>query len=277
VYLEPRPELDEGPFLAEERRLLDSVAREIALIIERRQAEIEQARLQDQLRHADRLATIGKLAAGVAHELNEPLTRILGFAELLKELPGMPPQAASDLGRIESAALHAREVVRKLLLFARQITPRQGKVCVNRLVQEVIAFFQARLTEQSIKVQTELGGSLPDLLADESQIRQIIMNLCINAIHAMEKGGLLTIATQVRGEEIVLSVRDTGPGVPEEIRGKIFLPFFTTKDVDVGTGLGLSVVHGIVKSHRGRIKVVSNAGRGAEFKVYLPVTREQPL
>jgi signal transduction histidine kinase len=189
----------------------------------------------------------------------------------------MPPQAASDLGRIESAALHAREVVRKLLLFARQITPRQGKVCVNRLVQAVIAFFQARLTEQSIKVQTELGGSLPDLLADESQIRQIIMNLCINAIHAMEKGGLLTIATQVWGEEIVLSVRDTGPGVPEEIRGKIFLPFFTTKDVDVGTGLGLSVVHGIVKSHRGRIKVVSNAGRGAEFKVYLPVTREQPL
>ena len=277
VYLEPRPELDEGPFLAEERRLLDSVAREIALIIERRQAEIEQARLQDQLRHADRLATIGKLAAGVAHELNEPLTGILGFAELLKELPGMPPQAASDLGRIESAALHAREVVRKLLLFARQITPRQGNVCVNRLVQEVVAFFQARLTEQSIKVQTRLGGSLPDLLADESQIRQIIMNLCINAIHAMGKGGLLTIATQARGEEIVLSVRDTGPGVPEEIRDKIFLPFFTTKDVDVGTGLGLSVVHGIVKSHRGRIKVVSDAGKGAEFKVYLPVTREQPL
>jgi len=277
VYLEPRPELDEGPFLAEERRLLDSVAREIALIIERRQAETEQARLQDQLRHADRLATIGKLAAGVAHELNEPLTGILGFAELLKELPGMPPQAASDLGRIESAALHAREVVRKLLLFARQITPRQGKVCVNRLVQEVVAFFQARLTEQSIKVQTQLGGSLPDLLADESQIRQIIMNLCINAIHAMEKGGLLTIATQARGEEIVLSVRDTGPGVPEDIRDKIFLPFFTTKDVDVGTGLGLSVVHGIVKSHRGRIKVVSEAGKGAEFKVYLPVKREQPL
>jgi signal transduction histidine kinase len=223
------------------------------------------------------LATIGKLAAGVAHELNEPLTGILGFAELLKELPGMPPQAASDLGRIESAALHAREVVRKLLLFARQITPRQGNVCVNRLVQEVVAFFQARLTEQSIKVQTRLGGSLPDLLADESQIRQIIMNLCINAIHAMGKGGLLTIATQARGEEIVLSVRDTGPGVPEEIRDKIFLPFFTTKDVDVGTGLGLSVVHGIVKSHRGRIKVVSDAGKGAEFKVYLPVTREQPL
>jgi signal transduction histidine kinase len=276
VYLEPRPELDEGPFLAEERRLLDSVAREIAPILERRQAEVEQARLQDQLRHADRLATIGKLAAGVAHELNEPLTGILGFAELLKEMPGMPPQATSDLARIESSALHAREVVRKLLLFARQITPKQGKVGLNRLVLEVVAFFQARLRDRGIKVQTRLDGSLPDILADESQIRQIIMNLCINAIHAMEKGGRLTIATQARPQEVVLSLRDTGPGIPEDIKDRIFLPFFTTKDVDVGTGLGLSVVHGIVKSHRGRIKVVSEAGSGAEFKVYLPMKREPP-
>ena len=276
VYREPRPELDEGPFLAEERRLLDSVAREIAIIIERRQAEVEQARLQDQLRHADRLATIGKLAAGVAHELNEPLTGILGFAELLKDLPGMPAEASSDLARIESAALHAREVVRKLLLFARQISPKQSRVAVNRLVQEVVAFFQARLSQQAIEVQTRLERTLPEILADEAQIRQIIMNLAINAIHAMDGGGLLTIATRTRGKEIVLSVRDSGAGIPEGIRGKIFLPFFTTKDVDMGTGLGLAVVHGIVKSHRGRIKVASAEGRGAEFKVYLPLNPNGP-
>jgi signal transduction histidine kinase len=273
VYREPRPELDEGPFLAEERRLLDSVAREIAIIIERRQAEVEQARLQDQLRHADRLATIGKLAAGVAHELNEPLTGILGFAELLKERTGMPAPALSDLARIETAALHAREVVRKLLLFARQISPKQSRVAVNRLVQEVVAFFQARLSQHGIKVQTRLDGALPEILADESQIRQIVMNLTINAIHAMEDGGMLTIATRSRGSEIVLSVRDSGKGIPEDIKDKIFLPFFTTKDVDMGTGLGLSVVHGIVQSHHGRIKVASAAGRGAEFKVYLPLTQ----
>jgi len=273
VYREPRPELDEGPFLAEERRLLDSVAREIAIIIERRQAEVEQKRLQDQLRHADRLATIGKLAAGVAHELNEPLTGILGFAELLKDLPGMPAQAASDLARIESAALHAREVVRKLLLFARQISPKQSPVAVNRLVQEVVAFFQARLHQQGIEVRTRLERALPEILADESQIRQILMNLTINAIHAMYGGGVLTITTRFRGGEIVLSVRDSGTGIPEDIQDKIFLPFFTTKDVDIGTGLGLSVVHGIVQSHHGRIKVASGAGRGAAFKVYLPLTQ----
>ncbi len=271
VCREPRPELDEGPFLSEERRLLDSVAREIAIIVERRQAEVEQARLQEQLRHADRLATIGKLAAGVAHELNEPLTGILGFAELLKEIPGMPPQASSDLARIESAALHAREVVRKLLLFARQISPKQRQVAVNPLIQEVVAFFDSRLSQRGIKVRTRLEKALPEIPADESQIRQIIMNLTINAIHAMDRGGRLTIATRSRGGELVLSVRDTGTGIPEDIRDKIFLPFFTTRDVDMGTGLGLSVVHGIVTSHRGRITVASAAGRGAEFRVYLPL------
>ena len=270
-YLESRPELDEGPFLNEERRLLDSVAREIALTLERRQAEIEQARLQEQLRHADRLATIGKLAAGVAHELNEPLTGILGFTELLKEVPGMPGQAMADLARVESAALHAREVVRKLLLFARQITPRAGQVAVNRLVQDVLAFLDARLREHAITVATTLGADVPDIPGDESQIRQILLNLVVNAIHAMERGGRLTLATACRGGEVLLTVGDTGPGISEAIREKIFLPFFTTKDVDRGTGLGLAVVHGIVKAHRGRIAVGGRPGEGAEFTVALPV------
>lgn len=271
-YIEPRPELDEGPFLAEERRLLESVAREVALTLERRQAELEQARLQEQLRHADRLATIGKLAAGVAHELNEPLTGILGFAELLKDVPGLPPQAAGDVARIEASALHARDVVRKLLLFARQITPRAGQVKVNRLVQDVIAFFAARLHEHAIAVETELAD-VPDIPGDESQIRQILINLVANAIHAMTEGGRLSIATDCRGGEALIEVRDTGPGIPEEIREKIFLPFFTTKDVDQGTGLGLAVAHGIVKSHRGRISVGGRPGEGAEFTVALPVRK----
>jgi signal transduction histidine kinase len=273
IYRENRPALDEGPFLAEERRLLDSVAGEIALIIERKEAEIEQAKLHEQLRHADRLATIGKLAAGIAHELNEPLTGILGFAELLKESAGMPGQSLSDIVRIEAAALHAREVVRKLLLFARQISPRQDKVGVNRVIQEVVSFLEGRCLQQNIKTQTKLYETLPDICADESQVRQIIMNLMINAVQAMQKGGILTIGTHPGEKEIVISIRDNGPGIPDDIKDKIFLPFFTTKDVHAGTGLGLSVVHGIVKSHRGRIKVFSQLGKGTVFKVYLPVPR----
>jgi signal transduction histidine kinase len=258
--------------MAEERRLLDSVAREIALIIERKQAEIEKTRLQEQLQHADRLATIGKLAAGVAHELNEPLTGILGFAELLKEIPGTPAQAAADIARIEAAALHAREVVRKLLLFARQISPRQDPVDVNRLVREVASFFHARCAQEGIEVRLELDPTLPEIPADEPQIRQILFNLVINAIHAMGKSGCLQVSTRRRGTDVLMSVKDTGPGIPDDIKEKIFLPFFTTKDVDQGTGLGLSVVHGIVKSHRGRIKFSSRAGRGTEFRVYLPTS-----
>jgi len=274
IYREARPELDEGPFLTEERRLLDSVAHEIALIIERRQAEIEQAALRAQLRHADRLATIGKLAAGIAHELNEPLTGVLGFAELLKESGGMPPQSVKDLGRIEAAALHAREVVRKLLLFARQISPRQSTVSVNKVILEVISLLEGRCRQQDIKAHTNLFDTLPDIWADESQIRQIIMNLMVNALQAMDKGGLLTITTQTLDGDIVISIRDTGQGIADDIKDKIFLPFFTTKDVNMGTGLGLAVVHGIVKSHHGRINVLSQLGEGTEFRVYLPVKME---
>lgn len=277
VYREARPELDDGPFLSEEQRLLDSVAREVASIIERKQADIERDRLRDQLRHADRLATIGKLAAGMAHELNEPLTGILGFAELLKEVSGMPAQALKDIGRIESAALHGREVVRKLLLFARQINPRQAMVGINHLVQEVVAFLEGRCLQQDIRVQTVLDDALPDISADASQIRQILMNLMVNAIQAMESGGCMTVATEAAAEEIVISVRDSGPGIPAGIRQKIFLPFFTTKDIREGTGLGLSVVHGIVQSHRGRIQVLSEPDKGAEFRVHLPVKKNHPL
>jgi signal transduction histidine kinase len=183
----------------------------------------------------------------------------------------MPAQAVGDLARIESASLHARDVVRKLLLFARQITPKAGRVAVNRLVQDVLAFFEARLREQAIGVDAALSGDVPDIPGDESQIRQIIMNLVVNAIHAMPAGGRLTLTTLCRGGEILLSVRDSGPGIPANIREKIFLPFFTTKDVDQGTGLGLSVAHGIVRAHRGRIMVGGREGEGAEFTVVLPV------
>ena len=273
-YREARPELDEGPFLIEERRLLDSVAREISIIIERKRAQTEQNKLHEQLRHAERLATIGKLAAGVAHELNEPLTGILGFAELLKEIPGMPPQGASDIGRIESAALHAREIVRKLLLFAKQIPPKQKPVDINTVVHDVIPFFESRCVRKGVEVRCDLGLDLPAIFADESQIRQIVMNLVVNAIQAMGDGGQLHVSTRVVDGHVALTVRDTGVGIPEEIRSKIFLPFFTTKDAEKGTGLGLSVVLGIVKSHQGRIDVTSEAGQGSEFAVYLPAFRD---
>ena len=270
IYREPMPTLDEGPFLAEERRLLDSVVSEIAAIIRHKEAEEAQVKLQEQLRHTDRLATIGKLAAGVAHELNEPLTGILGFAELLKEIPDMPQLAMSDIARIESAALHARDVVRKLLTFARQVPPKHGVVCANSVIHDVVSFFKDRCSKQNTRLDLALDEKLPKIFADESQIRQIILNLMVNALHAVNKGGRIRIATSYRKREICIALEDNGSGIADGIKDKIFLPFFTTKDLHKGTGMGLSVVDGIVKSHKGRIEVDTESGKGSKFKVFIP-------
>ncbi len=269
--LEERPELDEGPFLLEERKLLDSVVHEISLIIERRHARKLQTQLQEQLRHADRLATIGQLAAGVAHELNEPLTAVLGFSQLAKENPNLPTQVIGDLNRIEGSALHARDIVRKLLFFAKQIPPDRHDIHINRIIGEVISFFRPRFQKENITLLTELQQGLPIIQADESQLRQILINLIVNASHAMPQGGTLTIRTFKQENNLILSVADTGEGMSEDVKKQIFLPFFTTKDIDQGTGLGLSVVHGLIKAHHGDIIVNSSPGKGSDFIVSLPI------
>ncbi len=269
-YLESRAELDEGPFLMEERKLLDSVAHEVALILERRQAEREQTRLEEQLRHAERLATLGRLAAGVAHELNEPLTGILGFAELLQDGEEFSDQAGQDLNRIRTAALHARDVVRKLLLFARQVPTKRSQVDLKQVLQDALSLVEVRLRKKGIVLHQDIAEEEMRLTADESQLRQVAMNLLINAEQAMPHGGRLVLSLRDEGETLCLEVRDTGLGMTGEVQEKIFLPFFTTKDIHQGTGLGLSVVHGIIKGHGGRIQVESAPGRGSRFRIHLP-------
>jgi signal transduction histidine kinase len=271
-YVEERPELDEGPFLKEERNLLDTVAKEVAIIIVRRQAEQEKSELQEQLRHAERLATIGQLSAGVAHELNEPLGNILGFAQLAKKCPGLPQQAELDIEKILTASLNAREVVKKLLIFARKLPPRKTKVNLNQLVEEGLHFFESRCAKEGIELLRSLSPDLPEIPADPAQLNQVIVNLTINALQAMKTGGRLTIRTLAGKEHISLIVEDTGIGMDEEVMKQIFTPFFTTKDVGQGTGLGLPVVHGIVTSHGGSIKVESKINQGSRFEIQLPVT-----
>jgi signal transduction histidine kinase len=271
VYSEAKPELDEGPFLKEERHLIDTVAREVAAILRRRQAEEERSRLREQLLHADRLATLGQLAAGVAHEINEPLGNILGFSQLCLKTPGLPDQARKDLEKIQNASLSARDVIRKLLLFARQMPPRKEGVNLNRVIDEGLFFFLARCSRQGIAVARDLASDLPDIAADPTQLNQVLVNLVVNAMHAMPHGGRLRVATNAVEGSILLTVEDTGDGMDPDVLEKIFTPFFTTKDVGQGTGLGLSVVHGIVTSHGGTIRVGSRPGRGTRFEIRLPV------
>lgn len=271
AYVEPRPSLDEGPFLREERSLIDAIATHVALILERRLAMESKSRLEEQLRHADRLATIGQLAAGVAHELNEPLGAILGFAQLAQQSSGLPEQAGRDVQKILDAALHAREVVRKLMLFSRQMPPRKLRVNLNELVEEGLYFLESRCARQGVLLKRILDPDLPRITADRGQMQQILVNLAVNAVQAMPAGGTLILRTTSSPERVSLAVEDTGVGMTEEIQRQIFLPFFTTKDVGQGTGLGLSVVHGIVTAHGGAIEVESRPGEGSRFRVHLPL------
>lgn len=270
-YTQPRPTMDEGPFLVEERSLLEAVAVQLSLLVERREAALERAQLEEQLRHADRLATIGLLAAGVAHELNEPLGNILGFAQLARKAVDLPAAAAQDLDKVIAASMHAREVVRKLRLFARQAPPSKVPVNLSQVVDESLVFLEARMAKQSIVLVRRLARDLPVVTADPFQLQQVVVNLVVNAVHAMSDGGELTVATCAGDGHVMLAVEDSGIGMDEEVLGKVFLPFFTTKDVDEGTGLGLSVVHGIVRGHGGAIRVESKPGRGSRFEVEIPL------
>lgn len=271
VYAEEKLPLSAGPFLKEEQNLLDAIARQIAFIVERQEAEEERAQLQKQLMHADRLATIGQLAAGVAHELNEPLSSILGFAQLAQRNPRLPEETMHDIQRIVTASLHAREVIKKLLLFARQTPTFKGHTNLNNIVSEALGLFEHRFENDGIELVCTFCPRMPEMTADAGQLTQVLVNLVVNAIQAMPEGGKLNVLTDVQGQYVVCIVEDTGVGMTEEILDRLFVPFFTTKEVNQGTGLGLPVVHGIVTSHGGTIEVKSKPGKGTKFTIRLPI------
>ena len=275
VYIEKKPELNEGPFLNEERSLIDTIAKQIALIIERIQAAEDRLKLQEQLRHADRLATIGQLAAGVAHEINEPLSNILGFTQLVGKCPGLPKQVKGDLEKIIDASLHAREIIKKLMLFSRQKKPEKLNVNLNNLVNEGLYFLESRCTKEGIELVRSLNPDVPEIIADPSQLHQVLVNLVVNSLQAMPQGGILTIRTNFCKSYVSLIIKDTGSGMSDEVKKQMFIPFFTTKDVGQGTGIGLSVVHGIITSHGGSIIVESNINKGTRFEIQLPINGTQ--
>lgn len=275
TYGEEKIKIDEGPFLKEERNLIDNVAKALSLIIEQKQTEKDKERLQKQIRHADRLATIGQLAAGVAHELNEPLGNILGFAQLIRKNEDLPRQIEQDLEKIVNASLHAREIVRKLLIFSRQMPTKRSRVNLNQIVEQGLYFLESRCTKEGVVLIRLMDNNLPDIIADPAQITQVLVNLIVNAIQAMPEGGEVTVQTLTGDNHVILIIKDTGEGMNEKTLKQVFLPFFTTKGVGQGTGLGLAVVHGIVSSHGGVIKVDSEVGRGTRFEIRLPAVKQE--
>jgi signal transduction histidine kinase len=270
AYREGRPPADEGPFLREERDLIQEVARQVGLLVERAQTSQEKERLRQQLWHSERLGTIGQLAAGLAHELNEPLGSILGYAQLAQRSFGLPDQTGRDLAKVVKASLHAREIVRRLLLFARQAPASGEPVALNDLIRESLFLLESRCRRAGVKIVLALAADLPTVPADRSLLGQAFVNVAVNGIQAMPAGGPLEVTTKALATGVELVVEDHGEGMAPEVLARCFDPFYTTRDIGQGSGMGLAVTHGIVTSLGGSIEAASAAGKGSRFVIRLP-------
>ena len=281
--------LDDRPdkvFQNEDVKLLELLAPQAAISI--RNARLYQE-LQERIKaqqvaemrliRSARLAAVGEMAAGVAHELNNPLTTVTGFVELVLQEMGAASAHREDLELVLAEAERARQVVRRLLDFSRPVDDQRTSADVNELVEGVLLLVNHLARTSNVSIQTELGKNLPWVMLDPNQIKQVLLNLVHNGLQAMPKGGQLMVKTSLEGREAggqmqtwaTIAISDTGVGIPAENLDKIFEPFFSTRPAGKGTGLGLSVSYGIISSHGGFIEVDSQVGQGSCFTVYLPV------
>jgi two-component system, cell cycle sensor histidine kinase and response regulator CckA len=232
----------------------------------------ERVLLEDQLRQAQKMEAIGQLAGGVAHDFNNLLTVIGGYSEIARRRIGAGP-GRTELLEVERAAERASQLTRQLLAFSRQQVLDPRALDLGEVAAGLLPMLR-RLIGEDIEIAMLAAPGLPAVLADRSQIEQVILNLSVNARDAMPSGGTLTIETRVVDERAALIVTDTGVGMERDVLDHVFEPFFTTKGVGHGTGLGLATVHGIVNQSGGEILVYSEPGLGTSFKVYLPVSGE---
>jgi two-component system cell cycle sensor histidine kinase/response regulator CckA len=257
-------------------------------ISERKRAEEKERNLQSQLQQANKLESLGTLAAGIAHDFNNILSVIIGYTGMLERSSANPAIVKRNTSAVTTAAFRGAELVKQLLTFARKTEFKVEMVLLNDIIREISKLLEGTLPK-TILISLELDDALPPIAADATQLNQILLNLCVNARDAMPNGGYLTITTAsipgatirskfhkaVAKEYVKLSVRDTGIGMDEKVLQRLFEPFFTTKGIGEGTGLGLSLVFSIVESHNGFIDVQSEPQKGTTFTLYFPLPQEQ--
>jgi len=225
---------------------------------------------QQQLLHSEKLAAMGRLTSQIAHELNNPIYGIMNTLELLKT--EIPPDSKRrrilDMSLSETQRLS--EMLRNMLSFSKPQGEERREININKLIEDILLILEKQLWEANIKVKSNLSPEIPYIIASPNQIRQVILNIIANAKDAMPKGGVLTVETNSERDHIIITINDTGIGIPEEIKDKIFDAFFTTKHEVKGVGLGLSVCYGIIKEHKGDIRVKSEINKGSTFSIILP-------
>jgi two-component system NtrC family sensor kinase len=245
-------------------------------ITERKRAEEEKVELERKAHLASRLASVGEMASGIAHEINNPLTAVIGFSQLLMDVD-LPEEIKEDLVIIHKEAQRAAGVARNLLTFARKHAPSKQPTALNSIIEGVLSLRAYEQNVSNIQINAKLAPDLPEVMADYSQLQQVFINIVLNAEAAMleaNNGGTLTITTQKVNHSVRVSLADNGPGISQENIDRIFDPFFTTKEVGKGTGLGLSICHGIIAEHGGKLSVKSKPGSGATFIVELPISSQ---
>jgi len=259
-------------------------------LIERKQAEENHRKLETQLIQAQKMEAIGTLAGGIAHDFNNILSGIMGYSELCLKAVKDRPKVYHSMEQVLKAAERAKDLVRQILTFSRKAEQEKKPLALASIVKEVVNFMRASLPT-TIEIVQKIEETSDVVMADPTQLHQVLINLCTNAGYAMrETGGVLEIGLEEvvadaadllrrppisLGHYLILTVRDTGQGIPPENLARIFEPYFTTKEKGAGTGLGLAVVHGIVKDHGGEIRVYSEVGKGTIFRVYLPLLEKQ--
>jgi len=246
-------------------------------VTERKQREEERKQLEQKAQFASRLASVGELASGVAHEINNPLTAVIGYAHLLLDRKDIPVDIKRDVEVINEGAQRVAGIIKKLLVFARQTKPERTYVDINEIINTTLELRAYSLQSNNVKVILQLDPDLPMTVADPGQLQQVFLNLIMNAeteVKLVHGGGKLSIKTEQIGDNLRISFKDNGLGIAKENLERIFNPFFTTRKVGQGTGLGLSVCHGIVTEHKGKIWAESQLGKGATFVVELPIVSE---
>jgi len=289
VYLEEMPLEVEGPFLTEERSLLNSVTEMLKSHFERKEAERQVAqitreliernqellRLQREMGRVEPLAALGRITGIIAHELGTPLNSVLGYSELLAR-EELPDSARESLQIIEAQTRRMVDIIQHYLVYTRGALQKSRPINLNELLRETLVLLKPIFQQHQIQIATALGESLPALSGDDASLQRVLINILNNAIDAMEQGGVVTITTRERSPAethqpgVIIDITDTGCGIPPELLPRIFDLFATTKAPGKGTGLGLAICQEIVKGYGGTIEITSQVGHGTSVRIFLP-------